>query len=878
MNECNRRAFLSRDWTMSSHAFQFAVLIVDPAPASIDLSIPIPDFAVPLPTPTDNDKIKTTLRKRKRYISPAGALFSWLNKKSLALKRNYFNRIWTTIDHLSIHAVVLHRLNANINALEDTSSELSVSNTVSITTSKYDLYLPRNLRGEGITEEDISHWVWIFSGENPKAMLHRFLEKPPIKSHVLLLRILQWDITDVQDLRRVLIFVWKHILRVPQPDKFAGMADASVRISTRRSYRVHGPISMDDHTFGRLVSLLARHVRKIWPEAMPNIACMLIPYSESIFTDLPDDCRDVDLHRHRRLCTLYNRFLRRFELPASLHPLASMKHNWSAQRKLLELGGDFQPPLILNERSFQAIATVMAASRKTARESKVATLRSRDWPPWRIAQDGMDALSTPQVDTSRVLLALAQKANSGYAPTIIDALLKIAGGQELDGTPTIHTRRLMKFRQRARQLSEGSDPLDPNVWGMRIEATRDVQEAWSAFIEFENCGGVPTQATYYPMLMKLQYEGKRLGHEGRKSKNAMAPGDAREVMAVAKNNYSKSYQSRLQPPSFLVLYHRMVSSGIRPSGRCLNFLIQRAPSLRQGLIILREGKGIPFDSWLYISGKDTLHERFDVDILPEDNIFSVVHMLCRFLLYAAKPRVEGDAPIAAEAKEATFNPLPQAIALVKRKLPMFRPTWYTLFKALSRRDVVVSLELAGEPENDILAWQLLRDLLSDFHRCGLELDPDGFVHICSIASKAFPMLATLFTVEASSALELLKREFAKLVDVQKSVYDLPQHLHRISGHNLHLYVRVMGIAGQHEEIIKVLRWTVENYEYLQTASMDSVKEQRHMRKLFMAIRVFLSRTEFMKEADDLVEEIPDWEGWASDEEIEEYVRTPDGRG
>lgn len=747
------------------------------------------------------------------------------------------------------------------------------------TAAAYDM--PRSLRGQRITQTDIEHWVWILSGGNPKEMLDRFLENPPLKHHMLLMRLLRWDIQDVRTLRKVILHVWEHILGVSQPDQFADLMDPVVREPMKSNFTTHGKILFHrvDGTFIRLISLLLYQVRRIWPAALPSIATMVIPYFESIVENDLYHSRELDRKRHRKLCHMYNKFLCRFSLPASISPLDSMSHNWNAQRRLLEYAGQFQPPLILDGRSYRAITTVLAAVKKSARESKVTALRSRDWPPWRIAQDGMDAQSTPREDSSRVLLALAQKENSGYAPSPRqDSGLTIIGGQELDGTPTIHTRTLIKQREGrlAHRSFSSDDQLEPAIWAKRIEATRDVQEAWSAFAEYQGRGGSPTQAMYFQMFVKLHYEMKRQSFAGNPHQQPVAPGDGREVLEVAKNNFSPSYQSQLEPPNIPTLYNQMISRGIRPSGRFLNFLIQRASSINFGFTILRQSKRVSNDAWLWLRGTDTYyrHELLEHQAVADDTFFAVVHLLCRFSPDAERLRTGGYPPVVREAKASTANPLSHAASLLRRKLPMYRPTWYALFQALAKKDVVISRKLAGDPKNCVLAWRALTGALRDFHDIGLELDPEGFRHICSAAFNTLPALQTLSTQEeVSSALDLLKNEFAKMSEAQTATYGTPRYLHQVSGYDLHLYVRVMGIQGEYEEILGVLRWVVANYEHLKAASLASRKEKRHTQKLLTAVQVFLMEMEeYMNEAENILGRIPDWEGWVSDEEVEEYVR------
>lgn len=54
---------------------------------------------------------KTRVETKAAYIAPAGALSHWLDLKSPILRRNYFEYVWPTLDHSSVHSIVLRRLN-----------------------------------------------------------------------------------------------------------------------------------------------------------------------------------------------------------------------------------------------------------------------------------------------------------------------------------------------------------------------------------------------------------------------------------------------------------------------------------------------------------------------------------------------------------------------------------------------------------------------------------------------------------------------------------------------------------------------------------------------------------------------------------------------
>ena len=81
---------------------------------------------------------------------------------------------------------------------------------------------------------------------------------------------------------------------------------------------------------------------------------------------------------------------------------------------------------------------------------------------------------TPQQDMSRVLSAIAHKKASGYRDLQAeDSIFTILGGQELDGTPTIHTRGIVTVRPR-RPKSAPISVMDPKVWAARIGSYQEM--------------------------------------------------------------------------------------------------------------------------------------------------------------------------------------------------------------------------------------------------------------------------------------------------------------------------------------------------------------------------------------------------------------------
>lgn len=562
--------------------------------------------------------------------------------------------------------------------------------------------------------------------------------------------------------------------------------------------------------------------------------------------------------------------------------------------------GQFNPPLILNHESYRAVARVLAASKKTDRESRVANLRTRSWPPWRIEQDGMDAQRSLQDDLSRVISAGMRAKEAGYADSVEDQAVGIFGGQEPNGIPTIHTRKLVKQRF-PRLVWEVRPEFNANLWAARIETTRDIQEAWGAFQKFEDRGGNVNQRMYLAMFEKLNY------HEAMHRKTApysASPGDGKEVLIPANDNMSVFYQRRLTPPSFDELYDEMIMRGHRPAGRLLTFLLGHARTLEKGIQYLRlsqlDGLAIAF-----LTGSRNISPAV-LKTVPAPTFAAFLAFLCRFA-----PRtiiVEHPTSAACEADEdyqdtelapvkykylpmnygyhilepRTYtrepaNTLHRSIELLKASKTKFRPAWYTVFQALARRDAVIDRSLRGDPRNDLLSWQLLFAALGNFRRSGLELGPSGFLIICRGLEKA--ILASFHVSPADKTATFAKcpatvitDEFLKLSwtgDIHAPY--TPELLHSIGGVHLHAYVRILGLLNDYEGIIRVLEWMSRHHEELERVAAQSRNGRQLIRRVLVAVRAFLDDTSHELEAVWLVESVESWGGWPREQEAENYL-------
>lgn len=706
----------------------------------------------------------------------------------------------------------------------------------------------------------------------------------------LLFLVLRGEIQKVRTLKLLLVYVWDRIMglaRPKSPNQRSAKSSLSNSSESLSGFQRHG---LDDGGFNLLISSLLYHTRRLWPSAMPTVAKLIQPYLLSkAATEISLNQRIVNQKIHARVCNMNNRFLRLFALPASIEPLKSMAHNWAAQRVLLQCAGQLQPALILDKGSYEAVIQVLTALKKSNSEAKAASRRARSWPPWRIDQDGMDAERSPEDDQSRATSAIINSKEAGYSANLYDKTMSIFAGQEIDGTPTIQTRKQFKARNANHQPH--SD-LDPRLWAARIEATRDVGEAWTAFVRFQERGGKPTQNVYLAMFEKIESESRRMR---RPDRTVPAPGDGKEVLSISDDNYSDFYKQRLQPPALDQLYQQMIQAGFPPQGRCLQSLVRHARTLDEGFNYLRDsGMDNLTLGFLMANPRSKLPPGVLAKV-PSPLFASIIHLLCRFAPRAipmdefrqSGDNLKGhlDVKLDSRGKEwivrntrsqstRRLNCLHQAAFLLNQRKPVYRPAWYSLFERLASRHLLVSPRWEEFSTNDETSWKVLVAALNEFHDCGLELDPHGFLSVCMAFEKyARNHFGTLDERPSGvqEASQILKLEFEKLTEVVDAVDILPLFMHSIHGVQLHAYVRCMGVVENHDEIISTLRWMVKYHEELQKVAERSQNGLRLLRRALVAIRVFLDGSSHAAKAKDLMEEVGIWDGWPSDAEVQLYT-------
>ncbi|KAG4434938.1 hypothetical protein IFR05_009579 [Cadophora sp. M221] len=821
--------------------------------------------------------------------SPSVVLAKYLDLEDVEEKQAYWREVRDISRTESLPIIVLHQLYINSISKYDWDDHDHTFRKSAV------IYLTsRNL-----DTEDVERWAWILSGDTPDQSAERLISVSPDHPIFLLLEVLRRDIKLVENLKKLLLYAW-NLLEARCLQKSRSPESKAV---AARFEQIH------EHEFTILISRLLYQSRRIWPVAMLSVTDMVPLYVQHLRDRSSPDLREQAQRIYVRSCDMINYLLPLLALPASIEPLKSMVHNWSAQKVLLNLAGKYDPPLMLAKDSYRAVIRVLTASKKTSQESHAAIRRLRSWPPWRMAQDGMDAQRAPADDLSRAVVALVRSREAGFRDTSFDQRLRILGGQEVDGTPTIHIRKLIKFRpkpslRRGMASVESTEDaqehlqqsLDPMVWAARVEATRDVREAWRAFVSFMDRGGKPSQTLFLAMFRKL---GSEQARQGRQSTYKAAPGDGTEVLPVPDDNVSAFFKLHSQPPVLGILYNHMISSGIRPSGQCLGFLVRRARNSTLGINYLRDSGLHPLALQYLTGGQDT---RISPSHQPPQEILSTIsdkllgdfiHLICRFApravlttsdefgKYKLKP-IPLKKPLPTQWAVQQFertpyhrlrDPLRQASRLLKNGKVQFRPAWYSLFRGLARRNVVLRMALIGNPQSDALAWRFTVSVLGNFHECGLELDPFGFMIICKTFFKfaeATHDVSEEHQVDLAEGAQILKDEFAKLCRSEAVPYGIPTLLHTMRWVVLHSYVRCLGMIGHREEVIAVLEWMFQHREELEQYNRQDQNGRIMLKRTLTAIRLSCYETEYEEKAWELVKQVDTWT-WPRGKDMELYV-------
>lgn len=629
------------------------------------------------------------------------------------------------------------------------------------------------LSAQGYSAEDVMAWAWILKANHSfQAALrllvlarHYALQEQNTKHippfiHLLLLRRSHLDVRAF----RVLLLYSLHVMNhQPLPTMASVMESISkgseaeiTPPSKREQPRVSAPTAMS------MVKLLLYHARRLWPGAQLSIAHSFASFLVHTLT-AKDTAPKHILRLNQLRANYFNACLWLLSIPSKHGPFVSASIQQRAQFELLKAMAAHRPVLPVNRRGYQAVVAVQVAHKKTEAEKLSASYKAASWPPWKEEKLGIDSQRGNEGMRSRAMQVMSQMKEAGYSHTVWEEVASIFAGWDTDGSPTIQTRSLTSSPDML-PTSAKSRPNDPAIWEARIRATRTVREAWACFLSYQDQGLPPSMRIYHAMAQKLVF--RRHAIERNFDRVSLSlPGDGLEVFPEPSSARDVIYV-RSEPPSLDDLLKKMLSQGIRPSGRFLALLLGSCTSFRSGLDYL----SCSALSTKQVRALCTLWpDRYDPDAmntirtLPHYLFLAFIQFLCKFSkfdsLYMAgyNLRMADLFPVAMQGahvsstKTTLFSyghvlgennqihhprALAHAVQLLRILKPRYTSVWLPLLRALASPRITVRDRKMRRDVQRFLAWHEVVEVLGWMRSIDVEPGMDGLLILCNAFSHA----------------------------------------------------------------------------------------------------------------------------------------------
>ncbi|KAI9851958.1 MAG: hypothetical protein M1838_002247 [Thelocarpon superellum] len=777
----------------------------------------------------------------------------------------------------------------------------------------------RYLHARGYDEADVVTWAWILTAPTAEEATRRlwWVEhrrpvgggSPTPPPAFLALFLLRRQHVSARSLQALMAFAWARISGVtPTP-----------------------PLS--EPTIMTLVVRLLRHARRVWPEAIVNIAAMMC----AGINGRPSPRRGREVVVASRLTGLYNRMLSLLAVPAAVHPFLTVPYRQRAQFDLIRHMARFRPPLSITAEGYRAVIRVQAAHKKTPRERQWTTRKARSWPPWPESKLGIDVIRDEDGST-RTVEAIQRMNEAGYASPEWEAVARVIAGWDTDGSPTVQTRSIPpRSMAPTAVLAHPSSAVTTmrhegtrdELWVARIRATRTVDEAWACFARSSERHRRASSDVYLAMFEKVVYEELRI--KGIRNPGALTPtrmeqidgpvpGDGREVLPSAVSPQEAVYLPS-PAPSLMGLFGRMLQEHVQPSDRCLAFIVSRAGSVEEGQRFLHDSRRLSDPSYRALTDQGPTRDEHGESVeqslacIP-DRIFSAyIILLCRFAVPTA--RRHGSSSV----REVYW--------LMRHRALRSRPAWNALFRAVTRQPRHENEDRAARLRGATRSCVRLQRAVQDMYRTGLELDTDGFHVLCLQLERTLSVLrdtprADQMSLEAQTSeqvwhesLPFLHQAFASLVGPWTlpapgvPAVTAPADLSGAAGiaivpqgrpdpapqppillampgpTTLHVYVRVLGLVGDIEMMERLVQWMDRFAPDLAMRVGEAHGGPRWFRAVLVAIRFFLETAPVHSGVDEiarggapdddaaqrirhLVERHAEWGGWPDDDEMAVY--------
>ncbi|KAL4940936.1 hypothetical protein BDV06DRAFT_195574 [Aspergillus oleicola] len=559
---------------------------------------------------------------------------------------------------------------------------------------------------------------------------------------------------DLRTFRLLLVYTLHIITGRPPPRLDHSLHNTSHNYSPD-DLHYNGDISdmplIDPHTCAAFAVRLLSHARRLWPEAQLPIAQAFSVYLRTSGTT-----------KSSFVAKKLNKFIQLLSLPSGPRPFVSASIRQEAQFELLKAMATMSPVLHVTRRGYQGLAAVQLAHRKTPAEREYAELQTPSWPPWKEERSGMDSSKGAEGRHSRAMRVMSQMREAGYRHSLWEEVAGIMAGWDTDNSPTIQTRALV--RQPGNLRGRPGREKHHAIWEARIRSTRTLREAWACFLAHESQGFRPHASVYAAMGEKLIFVDNLSEQKVSKTSPAL-PGDGPEVYPEPASARDWIYTSE-RPPNLHIFLKRMLSHGIRPSGRFLALLLQHAPSFRVGLDCLscsdltNQQLRVLFSFGETIPPHDVESQQA-LDELPEYLLSAFIRFLCRFSVITsrirdftspdafpiitnkwAKPQPQVPTLFAYGASKQR-NPskswysklLSHAIRLLRKRDSSKPQGWIQLLKGLRSIRVLGNASTLNHTQR-ILAWHESMEVSKWLDERNIDTGSDGFLVLCHSFSNA----------------------------------------------------------------------------------------------------------------------------------------------
>ncbi|KAJ5736312.1 uncharacterized protein N7483_001437 [Penicillium malachiteum] len=695
-----------------------------------------------------------------------------------------------------------------------------------------------------------------------------------------------------------------------------------------------------------LTKRLILHARQVWPEALPVIAravarFLTVPSANESRKSGLGQIKDRSFRTQS-----FNLCLSLLSAPAKVHPFRSAFLQQQAQFELLRAMAAHKPVFPVTREGYRSVVAVQLAHKKTTAERQSAELKAPSWPPWKEERLGMDSHRGNEGLQSRAMNVLSQMKEAGYSPRVWEEISAILAGWDTDGSPTVQTRALAP-PQRALSLQSCNDHNNHGVWVARIRATRTVREAWACFLSYQDHGLPAKAEIYAAMAEKLIYRQKTassnfdrvsltLPGDGREV--YPEPASARDIIYVRTEpplleDFLNEMISRGIRPSGRFLALLLLSA---PDLRTGLFYLQSSNLSEDQIKAL-------CTVWRHPSEYQEKQVKA-LEALPDKLFGSFITFLCKhspltvskcvkdvFMADRTDVPTQYKEPIAFLQMSVEEGPEGHPLAfwhatqLVKLRQPPCRLAWHNLLSAFSSNFSGERYVKRHKKYVRILAWHGICEVFNWMRVRGIAPGPADFQPLCVTFSRAIdagikqPELVekacTLhqfstelpdiddrdyFDALVEDGLSLLKAHFDQLVlpsaktsgVAEQSVFTnsssdkslgMPAVLHVPSYATLHSFVRAMGMVGDDDGLLHLLRWMSRSSALLNEVAEDRLNGDQMMRQTLVAIRMYLEKLhpQFnsgdriasdsnLEEAYDIVSRTPGWE-WPDLTEVEDYL-------